>query len=454
MDIKLRSGLKSLPSGIGDVLILDAINNQSYRLNKIARTIITGYEDWVEVESAHTSTHSVYYYHTDFPKVGDNTDDVISNTFVTVSYSEMFANDNVDYAICVSNDILNNGFFIKVPNRIANDVTRFTEWLRSSELRGSAEPILVEYHMKDYIREDIALERYDFSTYHGGTVIVTSDNVNKISFFCKSIGVDYNRFIPTGVALDFVDEINLNPVEGMPYTYPGGQNLYRYNPAVARLYGSVDKYYGYNDGNNVVYMPNQDYMGNTIFNQSLLDYRYYVSNENPLIDKYGFVPVGAIVQWYSGITIPDGWIYYLGQDISRTEYPELFEVLGTIWGEGDGSTTFGLPDQDYNEEDITAEEIEAIGFGYIICAKPNLELPIGACVLWYGNYDLPPVGYIQADGSWLNKIDYYYLYNVFGGKYGETDDEFCIPDQNVYEYADGIVDETKLENFSYIIKAL
>ena len=33
-----------------------------------------------------------------------------------------------------------------------------------------------------------------------------------------------------------------------------------------------------------------------------------------------------------------------GQDISRTEYSELFNRIGTKYGTGDGSTTFGLPD--------------------------------------------------------------------------------------------------------------
>lgn len=33
-----------------------------------------------------------------------------------------------------------------------------------------------------------------------------------------------------------------------------------------------------------------------------------------------------------------------GSEISRAAYPELFEILGTTWGDGDGSTTFNLPD--------------------------------------------------------------------------------------------------------------
>lgn len=33
-----------------------------------------------------------------------------------------------------------------------------------------------------------------------------------------------------------------------------------------------------------------------------------------------------------------------GRDVSRADYPALFQQLGTLYGAGDGSTTFGLPD--------------------------------------------------------------------------------------------------------------
>lgn len=54
-------------------------------------------------------------------------------------------------------------------------------------------------------------------------------------------------------------------------------------------------------------------------------------------------PVG-VIQYYSGDTPPADWLVCNGQTISRTEYEELFEVIGTKYGEGDRSTTFQLPD--------------------------------------------------------------------------------------------------------------
>jgi hypothetical protein len=42
--------------------------------------------------------------------------------------------------------------------------------------------------------------------------------------------------------------------------------------------------------------------------------------------------------------IPLGWLLCNGQAVSRTTYADLFALLGTSFGVGDGSTTFNLPD--------------------------------------------------------------------------------------------------------------
>lgn len=56
------------------------------------------------------------------------------------------------------------------------------------------------------------------------------------------------------------------------------------------------------------------------------------------------VPVGVVVDYLAPIAPPIGWIACFGQAISRTEYPDLFTVLGTFYGAGNGSTTFNIPD--------------------------------------------------------------------------------------------------------------
>src|SRR5690606_10610092 len=47
---------------------------------------------------------------------------------------------------------------------------------------------------------------------------------------------------------------------------------------------------------------------------------------------------------FAGSTCPTGYILADGSAISRTTYADLFDIIGTSHGEGDGSTTFNLPD--------------------------------------------------------------------------------------------------------------
>ena len=42
--------------------------------------------------------------------------------------------------------------------------------------------------------------------------------------------------------------------------------------------------------------------------------------------------------------VPTGWLLCDGSEVSRTEYANLYNVIGVSWGAGDGSTTFNLPD--------------------------------------------------------------------------------------------------------------
>ena len=54
-------------------------------------------------------------------------------------------------------------------------------------------------------------------------------------------------------------------------------------------------------------------------------------------------PLGTI-NAFGGSVAPDGWLMCQGQAVSRTTYADLFAVIGTAFGAGDGSTTFNVPD--------------------------------------------------------------------------------------------------------------
>lgn len=55
------------------------------------------------------------------------------------------------------------------------------------------------------------------------------------------------------------------------------------------------------------------------------------------------MPIGAVFP-FSGSVVPAGYLLCDGQAVSRTVYADLFATIGTIYGSGDGATTFNVPD--------------------------------------------------------------------------------------------------------------
>lgn len=54
------------------------------------------------------------------------------------------------------------------------------------------------------------------------------------------------------------------------------------------------------------------------------------------------LPIGSIMP-YGSSTVPGNWLVCDGSAVSRTTFADLFAVIGTSFGAGDGSTTFNLP---------------------------------------------------------------------------------------------------------------
>jgi len=54
------------------------------------------------------------------------------------------------------------------------------------------------------------------------------------------------------------------------------------------------------------------------------------------------VATGTVVAFIN--TVPTGYLELVGGNISRSTYSTLFSYVGTLYGNGNGSTTFGLPD--------------------------------------------------------------------------------------------------------------
>ena len=54
-------------------------------------------------------------------------------------------------------------------------------------------------------------------------------------------------------------------------------------------------------------------------------------------------PTGSLMP-YAGSAAPTGYLLCDGSAISRTTYSDLFGIISTDYGSGDGSTTFNIPD--------------------------------------------------------------------------------------------------------------
>lgn len=57
-----------------------------------------------------------------------------------------------------------------------------------------------------------------------------------------------------------------------------------------------------------------------------------------------FQGIAGEIRSFAMNACPGGWVAADGTNRSRTSFPTLFAALGTTWGTGDGSTTFGTPD--------------------------------------------------------------------------------------------------------------
>ena len=55
------------------------------------------------------------------------------------------------------------------------------------------------------------------------------------------------------------------------------------------------------------------------------------------------IPTATIVPW-SDSSVPSGFLECNGSAVSRSTYADLFAIVGTTYGAGDGSSTFNVPD--------------------------------------------------------------------------------------------------------------
>lgn len=139
------------------------------------------------------------------------------------------------------------------------------------------------------------------------------------------------------------------------------------------------------------YDINTEYSNTSVvknINGNELSFYISLTNENignPLTDTTkwsravftGTSPIGAPQFTLNfNATLPENCIWLEGATVSRTTYSTLFGIYGTTYGEGDGSTTFNLPD--FRNRVAWGSDTA----GYIAAGLPDIK---GETAIGYGS---------------------------------------------------------------------
>ncbi len=105
---------------------------------------------------------------------------------------------------------------------------------------------------------------------------------------------------------------------------------------IQRTGGSMTQSFGLGDPAIVYFTPG--------WANDLIDGLLVAHNANGTPKKVtGFYEPTGKISMFGGVTAPDGYLLCNGSAISRTTYADLFGVIGTLYGAGDGTATFNLP---------------------------------------------------------------------------------------------------------------
>ena len=134
--------------------------------------------------------------------------------------------------------------------------------------------------------------------------------------------------------------------------------------------------------------------------------------QDAISETAGGTPIGSGMDYF-GTVPPDNYLFADGSAISRTEYSELFKIIGETYGNGDGETTFNLPDKRervsvmYKEDSTNGTTNATLGTlgakgGEFKHTMTTSELPshnhtLDANVT--GSYWASPLGYLSSSGN-------------------------------------------------------
>ena len=126
------------------------------------------------------------------------------------------------------------------------------------------------------------------------------------------------------------------------------------------------------------------------------------------------VPTGTILA-FGGVTAPNGFLICNGSAVSRTTYANLFAVIGTRYGGGNGSTTFNLPKLN-DGSFVRGVAPSGVGTKYSASLPPLTASSAGVHTHTRGTMDI--TGYFNANTDDGNPIDGAFYYSDYSGDIG------------------------------------
>ena len=167
--------------------------------------------------------------------------------------------------------------------------------------------------------------------------------------------------------------------ENIYFMQQGG--VYQYANNINYTVGTVVLY-----NNNIYKCIQNNGPSSTVANPSNTTYwtRFVLLTDlNPL---YSLVPTGVFLP-YGGVTAPANFLLCDGSAVSRTTYANLFAVIGTRYGAGDGSTTFNVPKLN-DGSFVRGVATSAVGTRYSASLPPLTASSAGAHTHTRGTMDI------------------------------------------------------------------
>ena len=283
----------------------------------------------------------------------------------------------------------------------------------------------------------------------GGTTIVISPPVN-------TPGINAIQMLP--YPLPYVPApgtILLNSVNLLPEGYLACNGALVSRTTYHVLYDMIGTYYGSGDGTTTFKLPHLILTGDGLYKYII---RYDVQGtvlitppvNNPDINTIQmlpyplpYIPAPGAILLNSVNLLPEGYLACNGALVSRTTYHVLFDMIGTYYGAGDGSTTFKLPTlivtgdgpykyiirYDVQNTVPISEPVNIQGINTIqMLPYPLPYVPaIGTILL--NSISLLPDGYLACNGALVSRETFSALYDMIGTYYGSGNGSttFALP---------------------------